>query len=172
VFLSMQQSEPDVQSLEERIALLERESNLKRQAFEYLTQLHLKRKAFEYLTQLHLKRKAFEYLTQLRLTSLTPEDEVGDGGALAEWKSDCEAVDGKLSDDKFDPSASEYDQDEFDDDSIPSSAPAEQKPVFRHKPKFRLPDYDTQVARPPHYKKLYAPMLEAGGSAPPQERGL
>jgi hypothetical protein len=125
VFLSMQQSEPDVHSLEERIALLERQSNLESQAFEYLT--------------------------QLRLTSLTLEDEVGDGGALAEWKSDCEAH--GISNDE-------------------SSAPAEEKPVFRHKPKFRLPDYDTEVARPPHYKELYAPMLKAGGSAPAAGEGF
>jgi hypothetical protein len=148
----MQQSEPSMHSLEERIALLEKQSNLKRQAFEYLT--------------------------QLRLTSLTLQYEVGEGGALAEWTSDCEAADGKsigkLSDDEFDPSASEYDydDDEFDDDSIPSSsAPAEEKPVFLHKQVFCLPDYDTEVARPPDYKKKYAPMFKAGGSAPAAGEG-
>jgi hypothetical protein len=146
----MQQSEPDVHSLEELIALLERQSNLQRQAFEYLT--------------------------QLPLTSLTLEYEV-------EWKSDCEAVDGKLSDDEFDPSASEYDPsgDEFDDDSIPSSSHSSQKvltpstalnlpasqsvqneaPAAEYVPAmFGLPDYDTEIPRPPH-----------GGSAPAAGEG-
>jgi hypothetical protein len=119
----MQQSEPDVQSLQERIALLERQSNLKRQAFEYLT--------------------------QLRLTNLTLEYEV-------EWTSDCEPPDGKsigeLSDASFDASASEYDYDDSEDDSIP--APAEEKPVFLQKQVFWqrricLPDYDTEARSAP-----------------------
>ena len=135
----MQQSEPDVQSLQERIALLERQSNLKRQAFEYLT--------------------------QLRLTNLTLEYEV-------EWTSDCEPPDGELSDDSFDASASEYDPDEFDDDSIPSSsAPAEEKRVFGHRLVFSLPDYDTEIPRPPDYKHTYAPMFKAGESAPAAGEG-
>jgi hypothetical protein len=159
VILSMHQSEPDVPSFEERVALLERQSNLRMQAFDYLTQLRLE-------------------------NNLTLEDQVtNDNDDFREWKSDCED-DGnssrKLSDDEFDPSA-----DEFDPDSIPpSSASAEEKPVFRHKqvfrhtgffrriektPVFRLPDYDTTVPRPPHYEHLYDPML---GSAPAAEEGF
>jgi len=139
VFLSMQQSKPDVQSFEERIALLE---------------------------------KAF--------ANLTLQCEVGEGGAQDEWTSDCEAPDGnsivEFSSDSFDASASEYDYsgDEFDDDRIPSSsAPAEErhKPVFGHRLLFHLPDYDTEVARPPHYEKLYFPMLKAGGCAPAAGEG-
>ena len=146
-------------SLEERIALLEKQSNLKRQAFEYLT--------------------------QLRLTSLTLQYEVGEGGALAEWTSDCEAADGKsigeLSDDEFDPSASEYDydDDEFDDDSIPSSsAPAEEKPVSPAEEKpvspaagegagFSGPEYDPECGSSmiplAHWAKLAAAISRLGG---------
>jgi hypothetical protein len=119
----MQQSKPDVPSLEERVALLERQSDLKRQAVEYLT--------------------------QLRLTTLTFEYEVGEGGA-AELKSDCEADRTSIGNSSDDPSA-----DEFDPDSIPpSSAPAEErhKPVFRRKLRFHLPDYD---AREPHVAPFF-----------------